>query len=76
MLNYGRILYPFKPVALRLSPHEKAQDAARLPRSIELSPVRLSIAPFFRAGKVAVFAAPGVISAHPSFSSGPEAFCL
>lgn len=66
MLNYGRILYPFKPVALRLFPHEKAQDAARLSRSIGLSRACLSI--------VAVFAAPGPLPAPASVPSGTEAF--
>jgi len=66
MLNYGRILYHCKPVALRLSPHEKAQDAARLSRSIGLSRACLSI--------VAVFAAPGPLHAPASVPSGTEAF--
>ena len=66
MLNYGRISHPFKPVALRLFPNEKAQDTACLSRSIGLSRASLSI--------VAVFAAPGALNAPASVPSGAEAF--
>ena len=66
MLNYGRISHPFKPVALRLFPNEKAQDAACLSRSIGLARASLSV--------VAVFAAPGALNAPASVPSGAEAF--